>query len=352
MKNATILILFIFVVSCNQSNVKGSKKWYFKELMHLPEPISNNAVAEGFIDSKPYAFTFGGIDSTKLYSGIHLRSYKLDVSNNSWRQIAGLPDTLGKIASAASRIDDTVYIIGGYHVFEDGSEKSSDKVHRYDIVNNQFLEDAQPIPIPIDDHVQAVWQDSLIYVITGWSDKANVPNVQIYNPETNRWSVGTSVHDNHMYKSFGASGTIIGDSIFYFGGAAMGKHYPIQNSLRKGIINPKNPTEIEWSHQVIDSSIVGYRMAATSINNEPHWLGGSTTTYNYNAIAYNGSGGVNPSNRDLYLSDNKLKTSFFDNLPMDLRGIVEINDSTKILIGGITENQQVSTKVYQLEWRE
>ena len=78
----------------------------------------------------------------------------------------------------------------------------------------------------------------------------------------------------------------------------------------------------------------------------------STTTYNYNAIAYNGSGGVNTSNRDLYLSENKLKTNFFNNLPMDLRGIVEINDSTKILIGGITENQQVSTKVYQLEWRE
>ena len=132
----------------------------------------------------------------------------------------------------------------------------------------------------------------------------------------------------------------------------MGKHYPIQNSLRKGIINKNNPTQIIWSHQVLDSTIVGYRMAATQINNIPHWIGGSTTTYNYNAIAYDGFGGVNPSNRDLYLSNNKLSSRILKNLPMDLRGIGEINDSTKIIIGGIEKNQKVSTKVYLLEWKE
>jgi N-acetylneuraminic acid mutarotase len=329
-----------------------AKKWHITQLKTLPEPITNNAVAEGFIKGKPYTFTFGGLDSTKLYSGIHKRNYKLDISNNTWQQIADLPDSLGKIASAASRIKNIIYILGGYHVFDDHSEKSSNKVHRYDILKNQFLEDGASIPVPIDDHVQAVWRDSLIYVITGWSDKENVPNVQIYNPEINSWSIGNSVPDNHIYKSFGASGTIIGDTIFYFGGASMGKHYPIQNSLRKGIINKNNPTQIIWSHQVLDSTIVGYRMAATQINNIPHWIGGSTSTYNYNAIAYDGSGGVNPSNRDLYLSNNKLSSRILKNLPMDLRGIGEINDSTKIIIGGIEKNQKVSTKVYLLEWKE
>ncbi|MCF6347545.1 MAG: hypothetical protein L3J20_04495 [Flavobacteriaceae bacterium] len=294
----------------------------------------------------------GGLDSTKLYSGIHLRSYRYDITNNIWQQIANLPDTLGKIAGAASRIKNTIYILGGYHVFADHSEKSSNKVHRYDILNNKFLEDGTSIPVPIDDHVQAIWRDSLIYVITGWSDKENVPNVHIYNPEANSWRVGTSVPDDHTYKSFGASGTIIGDTIFYFGGASMGKHYPIQNILRKGIINPEKPTEIQWSHQVLDTSIVGYRMAATKINNRPYWFGGSTTTYNYNAIAYDGSGGVNPSNRVLFLSKNKLNTAILKNLPMDLRGIAEINDSTKIIIGGIEKDQKVSANVYQLEWKK
>ena len=93
-------------------------------------------------------------------------------------------------------------------------------------------------------------------------------------------------------------------------------------------------------------------MAATSVNNKPHWIGGSTTTYNYNPVAYNGSGGVNPSNRDLYIINSKWQQDFSNKLPMDLRGVAEINDSTKILVGGIVENQQVSNKVYLLEWKE
>jgi len=352
MKNILLFFLFILILSCGSTKKIAIKKWHITLLKQLPEPITNNAVSEGFIDGNPYVFTFGGLDSTKLFSGIHKRSYRLDITSNAWQQIDDLPDTLGKIASAATRIKNTIYILGGYHVFADDSEKSSNKVHRYDILKNKFLEDGTSIPVPIDDHVQVVWRDSLIYVITGWSDKENVPNVQIYNPEINSWSIGTPVPDNHIYKSFGASGTIVGDTIFYFGGASMGKHYPIQNILRKGIIEANNPTQIKWSHQVLDSRIVGYRMAATKLNNRPHWLGGSTTTYNYNAIAYNGSGGVHSSNRDLYLSNNKFGITILKKLPMDLRGIAEINDSTFIIIGGIKENQKVSANVYLLEWKE
>ena len=61
---------------------------------------------------------------------------------------------------------------------------------------------------------------------------------------------------------------------------------------------------------MLDATIVGYRMAATSVNNKPHWIGGSTTTYNYNPVAYNGSGGVNPSNRDLYIINSKWQQDF------------------------------------------
>ena len=350
MKNLLVIALILCVLSCKKEEEELPGNWKVQLLKNLPEAITNNAVSEGFIDGKHYAFTFAGLDSTKKYKGIHLRSYKYDAANKTWERIADLPDSLGKIASAASRIKDTIYIIGGYHVFKDHSERSSNKVHRYDVMNNQFLEDGIPIPIPIDDQVQAVWRDSLIYVVTGWSNKENMPDVQIYDPNKNSWAQGTPTPNNHTYKSFGASGTIIGDTIFYFGGASMGKHYPIQNVLRKGVINPKNPTQIEWSHAILDSTIVGYRMAATPVKNSPHWIGGSTTTYNYNPIAYNDSGGVTPSNRDLSYKRGEFKQDFTNKFPMDLRGIVEINDSTKIIVGGIEENQRVSNKVYLLKW--
>jgi len=351
MRKIALLFLLAFALGCNSKNSTINQKLKVTNLENTPIYTTNNAVAEGFINKRPYVFTFGGMDSTKLYTGIHKKAYRFDVINNKWQQIADLPDSLGKVASAASRVKNMIYILGGYHVFKDHSEKSSNKVHRYDVITNQFLEDGTPIPVPIDDHVQAVWRDTLIYVIAGWSDSENVQDVQIYNPEKNDWTNGTSLPNNHTYKSFGASGVILGDTIYYFGGASMGKNYPIQNVLRKGIINKKNPTEIIWSHQVIDSTVIGYRMAATTVNNKIHWVGGSTITYNYNPVAYDGSGGVNPANRDLYLEKNQWKVNFTNILPMDLRGIAEINDSTRIIVGGILENQKVSNKVYKLEWK-
>ena len=87
------------------------------EVGNLPDRVSNNAVCEGFIDGLPYVFSFGGIDSTKIYSGIHLKSYRFNVATAESERIADLPDNLGKIAAAASRIGNIIYIAGGYNVF-------------------------------------------------------------------------------------------------------------------------------------------------------------------------------------------------------------------------------------------
>jgi len=52
---------------------------------------------------------------------------------------------MGKIAASASRIGNIIYIIGGYHVFANNTEESSDRVHRYDIANNTYLTDGLSI---------------------------------------------------------------------------------------------------------------------------------------------------------------------------------------------------------------
>ncbi len=319
----------------------------------LPEAVSNNAVVEGFINNIPYLFSFGGIDDTKEYAGIHLRSYRYNIQTTTTDQLPDLPDTLGKIASAASRIGNMIYISGGYHVLSDGSEITSGKMHRYDIANNIFLEDAPDIPIPTDDHVQAVWNDQLIYLITGWSQTANIPNVQIYDPIQNTWLSGTSVPGND-YRSFGASGTIVGNTIYYFGGASSNNGFGIQNQVRIGTIAPDNPTQITWNIITPDAIIHGYRMAATTVHNELHWVGGSTNTYNFNGIAYDGSGGVSRSQRDLYTKTDIIEwqENTAIQLPMDLRGIANISETVKYLAGGMGANQTVSNAIYKLEWSD
>jgi hypothetical protein len=176
--------------------------------------------------------------------------------------------------------------------------------------------------------------------------------VQIYNPGTNAWSVGSPVPNNQIYKSFGASGVVLSDTIYYFGGAKSSFGFNIQNTVRKGVINPNDPTQIVWSFEAITPSTVGYRMAVTAVGQTLHWLGGSTTTYNFDGIAYNGTGGVSPSNRDLYTNSDlaNWQERFVQELPMDLRGIATVNDSVKFIGGGMINNQEVTDKVYKLTW--
>lgn len=320
------------------------------EVGTLPEKVSNNAVCEGFVNGVPYVYSFGGIDTSKVYTGIHLRSFRYNTITGLSEQIPDLPDTLGKIAAAASRIDDIIYISGGYHVFAGGGELSSNRMHRYDIANNVFLSDGMDIPVATDDHVQAVWRDSLIYLITGWSNTSNIPDVQIYNPKADNWLVGTSTPNNNNYKSFGSSGLIIGDTIYYFGGASSSFGFNIQNKLRKGVINPNDPSQITWSISTPDEDVNGYRAAATSVGENVFWIGGSNLTYNYNGIAYNGSGGVPTSNRVLWSSTDSIvwNEDFHTEIPMDLRGIANVNDTIQYLAGGMVNNQEVTDKIYRI----
>jgi hypothetical protein len=216
--------------------------------------------------------------------------------------------------------------------------------------SDTFLTDAKPLPKATDDHVQAVYKDSLIFVISGWSNTGNIPNVQIYNPQLDSWLIGTSVPNNHLYKSFGASGDIIGDTIYYFGGAQMGTNFPVQRQLRKGYINPNDVTQISWTIDTIHTNLVGYRMASTYYGNTMRWIGGSNATYNYNGIGYTGNTPVEPNHRVLtYTPDNDLwDTTSFSLINMDLRGIASF-ECRMILVGGMDDAQTVSSRTLQIE---
>ncbi len=349
MKTILAILIFFFLTS-----PLGVSQITVTEVGSLPESVANNAVSEGFINEVPHLFSFGGIDETKTFEGIHLKSFKYNLETGESISIPDLPDTLGKIAAGASRIGDVIYIIGGYHVFENQTELSSTKVHRYHIPSNSFLEDGTDIPISIDDQVQCVWRDSLIYVITGWSDVSNIPDVQIYNPSTDSWTAGSPTPDNNQYKSFGASGVIVGDEIHYFGGATSGFGFVAQSQYRKGVINPEDPMKIEWLVDIPDNSIKGYRCAATVVGDNIFWIGGSSKTYNYDGIAYDGSGGVPASNRVLYtkIGDVYWNEEVFDELPMDLRGIAEVSAELRYVAGGMLGNQEVSSKVFKIELKD
>ena len=324
-------------------------------LSPMPEPVSNNAVSGATVGGVPHVFSFSGIDATKVWSGIHKKAFRYNVLTDQWDIIAPLPSGTGRIAAGASTVKNKIYIIGGYEVFANGGERSLNEVHIYDPETDTYLPDGRPIPVPIDDQVQAVYKDSLIFVVTGWSQNTNVRNVQIYDPAKDEWLSGTPVPNNSTYKAFGASGTILGDTLYYFGGARFGNNFPPSNFIRKGHINPDDPTDITWSAELNLNSVI-YRPAC--INGDEQniiCLGGSNVTYNYNGIAYNGSGGVAPSGSSLIYSGGKLESdNWSGTFPkiMDFRGAAGIRGlSTKLITaGGMNENQQVTDTVYEYEY--
>jgi hypothetical protein len=317
----------------------------------MPEAVSNNAVASATVDDTTYIYSFAGIDTSRDWFGIHLKGFRYNVQSQVWDTIAPLPDPNGgKIAAGASNVKGKIYIIGGYHVASNYSEISSAKVHIYDPTTNSYLPDGADIPVAIDDQVQAVWRDSLIYVITGWSNSNNVNNVQIYNPSTDTWTTGTPVPNNSQYKVFGGSGTIVGDSIYYIGGARFGFNFPATTILRKGYINPDNPAEITWE-QESNPVAKGYRMAATQYNEQPIWIGGSDVTYNFDGIAYNGSGSVAPLGRiKMYDPSKGILAEFADLFPplMDLRGVAELGENQYLLAGGMLAGPSVTNQTLLL----
>lgn len=341
----TFLVAFFNLVAFSQT------PWSWNRMDDMPFETSNNAVVEAIVGNSKYVYSFGGIDTTKTAAGIHQRSCKYNVAGDFWQEIDTLPDTLGKIAAGASFINNKIYIIGGYHVLPNGSEVSSDKVHVYNPATDEFEADAAPIPLAIDDHVQATWRDSLIYVVTGWSNNGNKPDVQIFDPVNNTWTAGTSVPFTTNFTSFGASGYILQDTIYYFGGVAGSFSFNAVSHFRKGVINPNDPTDITWTLQPNNPSLPGYRQACSGTKDRIFWVGGASVGYNFDGIEYGTSNGVDPETNILNFSGVDDNFSVFPNQPygvMDLRGIANLGNGYWMIAGGMDSLQKVSDKSYLL----
>ena len=108
LKIALTLVLASPLPSYSQSG------WTWQELPQMPISISNNAVTHGLVNDTPYVYTFSGIDTTKLFSGINLTSMRYNTISGEWSILPDLPDTLGKIAAGASTVNNIIYIMNRY----------------------------------------------------------------------------------------------------------------------------------------------------------------------------------------------------------------------------------------------
>jgi ketosteroid isomerase-like protein len=252
----------------------------------LPSPVSNNAVAVGLVRGEPWVVSMLGIDSTRAATGITATASLWTASSNAWRPLPPVPGGVGRLAATAQIVRGRVYLFGGYTVDPlSARERSLPQLDIYDPETSQWRGGA-PIPVPVDDAISGVYRDSLIYLVSGWSDTNSVATVQFYDVVGDRWSMATRFPGTPV---FGHAGTVAGNTIVLVDGAAKSRgavrYAPVRQSWI-GVIDPADPTRIAWRRGPARAGPALYRAASATCGTHVVIAGGTDNPYNFNGIGY------------------------------------------------------------------
>jgi len=351
-----ILIVTLITVSCQQRKDTPSFettefRLNWSEPDSLPFAVSNNAVASAEVNGQEILFSFLGLEKGKTYLDVTPRAAMFNSSTQTSVETAPLPDDTGRLASTAETLNGFIYIFGGYTVAEDGSEKSTPEVFRFDPVTNNY-EVITTMPTPVDDAVSLVYQNRYVYLVSGWHDHDNVDLVQIYDTRENSWRQATPWPGPPV---FGHTGGIAGNEMVVIDGVKVvpgeeGRSFEISPIGYKGTINPVDHTQITWKKLDDHPGKPRYRAAAEGIT-EPQemivFIGGSDNAYNYNGIGYNGEPSEPadtvfayhlPSQKWIILGTQPEPT-------MDHLNIAKI-ENRYYIAGGMTAGQTVTNKIF------
>lgn len=335
---------FLWVCAClsgcakEQLSVKKSANYP----QQLPIAVSNNAVAYVSVDGEDRFYTFNGLLGGKTYQDVTNLAYVW--KKGQWQQLAVPDSQLPVLASIAVTANGHVYLLGGYTVAEDHSEKSVPNVWKIDPHSDQWT--AMPaMPTPVDDTVALVYKDRYIYLISGWHDVGNVDLVQVFDTIKHEWHQATEFP---LPPVFGHAGGIIGNQMLICDGVKAVRienknHFSPSPACAIGQISDKNLTQIDWQIIKHHSGTAYYRMAAAGDDlSQIYFMAGSDNPYNYDGIGYNTLPAL-PSNQIRKYDIETDKWSIVEGVipaSMDHRGLLKTPHGFTIL-GGMADKQTV-----------
>ncbi|NHM07578.1 T9SS type A sorting domain-containing protein [Flavobacterium sp. CYK-4] len=224
MKNNLLLLVLLF-------NLVSSKAQTWSIAADIPEAIRAGNAASYSKNGDGYLFIASGRNQDGI---ITTRHQKYELSSDIWTDLAPTPTPI--IGASTAIVRDTLYLIGGL-VTTPGS--AIRKVRKYSINENTWS-DARDFPINIVDSDAVAYQDSLIYVAAGYSNR-----VRVFNTITNTWRLATSFPTTQTL-SWGAL-TLVGNKLIYMCGATGFQSSNYFNTVRIGTIDQNNRANITWT---------------------------------------------------------------------------------------------------------
>jgi len=317
----------------------------------LPAPVTNNAVAAVETTGGWEVYSFLGLDESMSWEGVNSRVFRFRSRTGSWSEI-GTVEGPGRLAGTAQTVGGLIYLFGGYTVDAVGSEQSMPSVDIWDPATVRWGS-AAAIPVPTDDAVSGVWDDRIVYLVSGWHDTDNIPDVQGYDATMNEWFDATPIPGPPV---FGHAGALSGNTIVYIDGVRVDsdpRAFALESSSWRGDIDPDDPTQIQWRRIDDHPGPPLYRAASVAVGPWVIFAGGTDNPYNYDGVGYNGEPAEPLSGVFAYHVDDDRWVEL-DPLPvptMDHRGIVQVGNELGV-VGGMEEGQRVSTRVQIVKLEE
>ncbi|MGH9501911.1 MAG: Kelch repeat-containing protein [Terriglobales bacterium] len=316
----------------------------------LPVPVSNNAVASVKSRGSLLLFSLMGMGPKKTWDATTNAAYTLDPDTGKWAEAHAVPGTVGRLAATAAGAREHVFLFGGYVVDAQGGETTVPDVNAYEPLTDRWFR-AEDMPLAVDDSVSGVYRDRYIYLIGGWSKTDAVRDVQVYDAEKNKWSQATPIPGTPV---FGHAGALVGDTIVYIDGArknpAAGQpKYISSDECWMGKIDHHDLSKIQWTKLSSHPGTARYRIAAGGSEKDQkiYFSGGTDNPYNYNGIGYNGvPAEPSPVTFAFNLRSGKWET-LNEHTPqptMDHRGLLVLPEGL-VIVGGMEKGQQVTARV-------
>lgn len=311
----------------------------------LPSARANVAVAAG---GQPWQlFAHYGLGEPADASAIAADGYRW-TAESGWQRVApGEGVAQGRLAASAVWMAGSAWLIGGYTVADDGSEKSMPEVLRWQ-ADVERWQQATVMPVPVDDSVALVYADRWLLLVSGWHDDGNVDLVQVYDSQADRWTQATPWPGPAV---FGHAGGIVDEHLVICDGVAVvgmidGKRqFALQSGCWHGLIGVNEAQlDIRWKRLPSAPCPAAYRAAATGTTVDgPRILfaGGGTRAYNYDGIGYDGQP-VPASDcvQSFDLGSGQWRShARLAEARMDLRGLIE-HAGEFLLVGGMSGPRQ------------